>query len=796
MYKRYQYLIVFICLILFFLAFGAECQAATTGGTSLSNAALITSASTDIILNDGSATPGRGYFKFIPAQSGTLIITTSPNTVDTEAILYYDATGSSSKQADYDDYTDVEFYLTTGTLDANQTYYLYIKNFDNSQITNCTLSITGGNLRGNNAPTISITNPGTNLLYKDSQTINISGSVNDSDGDNITVTATISGQTATTTVNSGSGTWTLSWNTTSISESTYNGIVFTANDGLGGTSTATYTGNIVVDKTAPTATTVTYSKNPVKQGDSLTITANFSEPLLDSPIVKIAISGANTVAATNMTKVNATQYIYTYTVAAGDGAATVSFSVGTDAAGNVVTATPTSGASYTIDSTGPAAPTILALASQPETAWHDGYLNTSDVASNRTLRVALSTSGNLAIAGDTLYVYSDGSQIGSKLLDSTDITYGYIDVNIVSATLGGLTETTHTLTARIIDSVGNTGSASAGVSIIVDKTAPTATTVTYSKNPVKQGDSLTITANFSEPLLDSPIVKIAISGANAITAANMTKVNATQYTYTYTVAAGDGAATVSFSAGTDAAGNVVTATPTSGTNYIIDNKAPVPSFNPADNALDVVVTSNLVITFDEAVTASGEGVTIYKSDSSDTVKFTMTGSGTNTITINPMNNLAGATDYYVLIQSTAFHDAAGNYYGGITAETGWNFKTATVSAPTIIINRPTAGTEYDINTGSMVIATFTDNGTGINEDNVTIQIDGGTPVKPTKLVPNDGIYKLYHVITGVNYGTANNSHTITVTIKDSADKVLASQSVTFTMKPKRKGFGFGRLRFD
>src|SRR5207302_1671355 len=134
--------------------------------------------------------------------------------------------------------------------------------------------------------------------------------------------------------------------------------------------------------------------------------------------------GANTLAATAMTKTDSTHYTYTHTVGAGDGTATVALSVGTDLAGKVITSAPTSGATF-----------------------------------------------------------------------------------------------------------------------MVDNTAPTAA-ITYSPTgSVKAGTSLLITATFSEAIADSPVMKIAISGANTVAATAMTKVSTTSYTYTHTVAAGDGTAT-------------------------------------------------------------------------------------------------------------------------------------------------------------------------------------------------------------------------------------------------------------
>src|SRR5204862_7798122 len=222
--------------------------------------------------------------------------------------------------------------------------------------------------------------------------------------------------------------------------------------------TAPNTGAVLIDTTAPTAA-LTYSPaSAAKSGSVLTITATFTEPMADAPVVKLAISavtGGTALAATNMTKVNATTYTYPYTVQAGNGTAAVTMSVGTDVAGNVVTATPTSGATFNVDNTAP------------------------------TAAIAYSPAG-----------------------------------------------------------------------------------------AVKQGTPLTLTATFNEAMTDSPVVKIALSGANSVAATAMTKVGSTSYTYTHTVGAGNGAATVALSVGTDVAGSVLTAAPTSGPTFTVGNTAP------------------------------------------------------------------------------------------------------------------------------------------------------------------------------------------------------------------------------
>jgi hypothetical protein len=90
---------------------------------------------------------------------------------------------------------------------------------------------------------------------------------------------------------------------------------------------------------------------------------------------------------------------------------------------------------------------------------------------------------------------------------------------------------------------------------------------------------------------------------------------------------------------------------------------------------------------------------------------------------------------------------------------------------------------------------LTENGVAIDRDTVTIRIDSGTAANPTALVAISGGYTLYYVITGIDYSTTDNYHTLTVSTDD-ASGATSSKTVSFTMEPKRNGFGFGRLRFD
>ncbi|MFT7231253.1 MAG: hypothetical protein ACI8TA_000459, partial [Cyclobacteriaceae bacterium] len=141
---------------------------------------------------------------------------------------------------------------------------------------------------------------------------------------------------------------------------TYKVYVIDASNNVSDESLATLT----VENTAPTAA-ITYSPTgSYNSGTSVTITATFDEDMADAPVPQITISGSDSDGPAAMSKSSATVYTYSYSAGAGDGAATVSLSVGTDLAGNLITSAPTSGATFTLDNTAPT-PVITSTSSSP-----------------------------------------------------------------------------------------------------------------------------------------------------------------------------------------------------------------------------------------------------------------------------------------------------------------------------------------------------------------------------------------------------------------------------------------------
>ena len=114
----------------------------------------------------------------------------------------------------------------------------------------------------------------------------------------------------------------------------------------------------------------------------------------------------------------------------------------------------------------------------------------------------------------------------------------------------------------------------------------------------------------------------------------------------------------------------------------VDNNNPtLTSASPSDDASNVSVSSNIVLTFNEAVDAESGNIDIINTSTGEAIEIDVTGSllsgsGTTEITINPSSNLENDASYHVKIDSTAFDDAVGNSYAGISNTTTLNFTTA------------------------------------------------------------------------------------------------------------------------
>ena len=99
---------------------------------------------------------------------------------------------------------------------------------------------------------------------------------------------------------------------------------------------------------------------------------------------------------------------------------------------------------------------------------------------------------------------------------------------------------------------------------------------------------------------------------------------------------------------------------------------------PSDNAAGTKLDQNIVLTFNEDVVAGSGDIELFERIGNKLVEaFTVSSSmiSGSTVTINPAANFKPNASYYLHIPATAFVDAAGNNYAGITNKTAFDFTT-------------------------------------------------------------------------------------------------------------------------
>ena len=127
-------------------------------------------------------------------------------------------------------------------------------------------------------------------------------------------------------------------------------------------------------------------------------------------------------------------------------------------------------------------------------------------------------------------------------------------------------------------------------------------------------------------------------------------------------------------------------------NFTTVSAPTLSSSSPVDNATDISFNTNIVLTFSENVDAETGNIEIRKTSDDSLVEAVavgsaqVAGSGTNTITVDPATTLEAATEYYVLIDATAFDSSFGLSFAGISDSTALSFTTSTdATSPTMVI---------------------------------------------------------------------------------------------------------------
>ena len=242
-----------------------------------------------------------------------------------------------------------------------------------------------------------------------------------------------------------------------------------------------------IDDTAPTVASPTFTTSNsnstvAKQGDTITITLDFSEEVdEDTTTIKYQVgtgtestftytTGTVTSGKCKETTDSTDIYSCKYTVGSSDtGIFKTKVSAFKDSAGNSGTAQLYNSTGITMDTANPAKPTSLDLASDDDT----GSSNTDNIT---TTTDDLTITG-CAEANSTVEILKDDTSFSTPVTDTADGSTGCTSpLKQFSVTIDlSAQSSAYDITAKATDAAGNTSVASTALSITVDDTAPTIT---------------------------------------------------------------------------------------------------------------------------------------------------------------------------------------------------------------------------------------------------------------------------------------------------------------------------------
>ena len=236
--------------------------------------------------------------------------------------------------------------------------------------------------------------------------------------------------------------------------------------------------------------------------------------------------------------------------------------------------------------------------------------------------------------------WSSGSEISN--VTAQDMTRTSSTVYTYSYTVPAGNGTGTITLSNGTDVAGNTlTTPTSNNTFTVDNTAPTGDLTFGSDGPYKQGDTVNIFVTFSEDMADTPTPQITITGANgsgiSTTTITMSKFgsSARDYSADYTVPSGDGNCTITFTNGTDLAGNTITTTPQQNSTFTIDNTPPTMTITAKGGTSNNTVSSG--------ATTADTTLSLTFTSSETTSNFS---SGDITVTNGAISNFGGSGTTY------------------------------------------------------------------------------------------------------------------------------------------------------
>ncbi|WP_284358180.1 Ig-like domain-containing protein [Pseudomonas syringae] len=462
----------------------------------------------------------------------------------------------------------------------------------------------------------------------------------------------------------------------------------------------TFSNNYAIDSARPTASIVV-ADSALSVGETSLVTITFSEAVsgFDNSDLNVPNGTLSPVSSSD----GGITWTATFTPGANVNASTGQISLNnagvTDLAGNAGNGTISSG-SFTVDTTRPSATIVMA-----DTALSAG--ETSLVTVTFSQAVSGFSNADLSVANGTLSAVS--SSDGGITWTATFTP----DANVTdSSNLITLDNT------GVTNASGNAGSGTtASNNYAIDTQRPTATIV-VADSLLAIGETSQVTITFSEAV--SGFSNADLTVANGTLSAVSSSDGGITWTATLTptanAASTNNGVTLDNSGVTDLAGNAGTGT-TRSNSYAVDQSRPTASIVVADSALSAGETSQVTITFSEAVNGFSNADLAVANGTLSAVSSN-DGGITWTATFTPSANVTDASNL-ITLDNTRVADASGNTGSGITSSNNYAIDTVRPTA-TITVANPNLG----IGQTSLVTFAFSERVT--NFDLSDISVGNGT----------------------------------------------------------------------
>jgi Domain of unknown function (DUF4347)/Bacterial Ig-like domain len=593
----------------------------------------------------------------------------------------------------------------------------------------------------------------------------------------------------------GGTTWTATLTpTTSISDTT--NLVTLDNTGVSSQSGNAGTGtsnsnNYIVDTLRPTASIIVVDP-ALAAGETSLVTITFSEAVSGFTNADLNIANGTLTAVSSSDGGVTWTATFTPTTNVSDATNLITLdNTGvSDQAGNAGTGT-TNSNNYAIDTARPTATVVVA--------------NTA-LAIGQTSLVTITFSE--AVSGFDLTDLSVANGTLSGLSTSDNITWHATLTPTVS-----VSDTTNLVTLNntgVSDVAGNTGVGTTDSNnYAVDTLRPTATIV-VADSSLTAGETSLVTITFSEAVNGFTNADLTI--ANGTLTAVSSSDGGITWTATFTPTANVNDATnvitLNNTGVTDQAGNAGAGT-TNSTNYAIDTLQPTATIVVADNALKIGETSQVTITFSEAVTGfTNADLTI--ANGTLTAVSSSDGGVTWTATFTPTSAITDATNLITLDNSGVQGSQSGNVGSGTTDSNNYAIDTQRPTATVVV-----ADSALGVGQTSLVTITFSEAVSGFTNADLTIangtltavsSSDGGVTWTAT-FTPTAGITDTTNVIqldaTGISdqagnagVGTVNSNNyavdsqrpTATIVVADTTLAAGETSLVTITFSEAVNGF--------